>query len=80
MAIEKVRKLARKASVKEARILKDLESYYKGECSLDYTANRLKIPLRALMEFMTRQGLPHYWDKEDGKRGLKRISEIRSSL
>ena len=80
MAIEKVKKLAKKASVKEAGILKGLEGYYKGECSLDYTAGRLKIPLRALMEFMTRQGLPYYWDKEDGKRGLRRISEIRSTL
>ena len=69
-----------KTSIKEARILEGLQSYYSGECSLGYTAERLKMPLIALMEFMTRQGLPHYWDKEDGKRGLKRISEIRSTL
>jgi predicted HTH domain antitoxin len=79
MAIEKVKKVAKKASVKEAKILDGLESYYKGECSLGYTASRLKIPLRAFMEFMTRQGLPYYWEEEDGKRGLKRILEIRSA-
>ncbi|MGH9921127.1 MAG: hypothetical protein ACRD38_00085 [Nitrososphaerales archaeon] len=69
-----------KTSIKEAKILKDLKSYYKSECSLGYTADRLRIPSRTLMEFMTRQGLPYYWDKEDGKRGLRRISEIRSTL
>lgn len=80
MAIEKVKKVAKKASIKEANILKGLESYYKGECSLGYTAKRLNMPLRALMEFMTRHGLPHYWDEEDKKRGLKRISQIRSTV
>jgi len=80
MAIEKVKKLAKKASVKESRILQGLEGYYKGEYSLEYTASRLNMPLRALMEFMTKHGLPHYWEEEDRKRGLKRISEIRSAL
>lgn len=74
----KVKKLA-KASIKESRILEGLEGYYKGECSLGYTASKLKIPLRALMEFMTKQDLPYYWEEEDGKRGLERISEIRSA-
>ncbi len=40
MAIEKVKKLAKKASLKEAMILEGLESYYKGECSLGYTASK----------------------------------------
>jgi len=79
MAIEKVKKLAKKASIKEARILEGLEGYYNGEYSLGYTASKLKIPLRALMEFMTKHGLPYYGDEEDGKRGLERISEIRSA-
>jgi hypothetical protein len=80
VAIEKIKKVAKKASIKESKILEGLESYYKGECSLGYTASKLKIPLRALMEFMTRYDLPYYWDGQDGKRGLKRILEIRSNL
>jgi len=80
MAIEKVKKLAKKASMKEAKILVGLESYYKGECSLGYTASKLKMPLRALMEFMTKHGLPNYWEEEDRERGLRRISEIRSTV
>ena len=75
----KVRKAARKASAKESKILESLIVYYKGECSLGYTANRLKMPLRALMEFMMRNELPQYWQEEDGKRGLRRLSELRSS-
>jgi hypothetical protein len=75
----KVRKAARKASAKESKILESLIGYYKGECSLGYTANKLKMPLRALMEFMMRNELPQYWQEEDGKRGLRRLSELRST-
>lgn len=64
MAIEKVSKVA-KASIKKAKILEGLEGYYKGECSLGYTASKLKMPLRPLMEFMTKHGVPPYWEKED---------------
>ncbi len=80
MGITEVKKLAKKAQLKEFKILEGLEHYYKGEYSLGYTAKRLKIPLRALMEFMTKQDLPYYWKEQDRKRGLKRISEIRPCL
>jgi hypothetical protein len=53
--------------------------YYKGGCSLGYTADKLNMPLRALMEFMMRDKLPQYWQKEDGEKGLSRLSELRSS-
>jgi hypothetical protein len=52
--------------------------YYKGECSLGYTADKLDMPIRALMEFMMRNKLPQYWQEEDGKKGLSRLSELRS--
>lgn len=74
----KVRKAARKASTKESKILQSLVMYYKGECSLGYVANKLDMPLRALMEFMMRNKLPQYWQEEDGKKGLSRLSELRS--
>lgn len=73
-----MKKAAKQASIKEARILKSLETYYKGECSLGYTADKLKMPLRALMEFMIRHDLPQYW-QEDRARGLKKLSEIHST-
>lgn len=79
MAVARVKKAAKQASIKEARILKGLESYYKGECSLGYTADKLKMPLRALMEFMIKHGLPLYWEEEDRARGLKKLLEIRST-
>ena len=75
----KVRRAARKASNKESKILQSLVLYYKGECSLGYTANKLKMPIRALMEFMMRNELPQYWQEEDGKRGLRRLTELRSA-
>jgi hypothetical protein len=50
--------------------------YYKGECSLGYIANKLNMPLRALMEFMMRNKLPQYWQKEDGETGLSRLAEL----
>ncbi len=74
-----MKKAARQASMKEARILKGLESYYKGECSLGYVADRLRMPLRALMEFMIKNELPQYWQEEDRIRGLEKLSEIRST-
>ncbi len=80
MAIAKVKKAAKQASIKEARILKGLESYYKGECSLGYTADKLKLPLRALMEFMIKHDLPQYWQEEDRVKGLKKLAEIRSAM
>lgn len=76
----KVRKAAKQASAKESKILQSLVGYYKGECSLGYTANKLKMPLRALMEFMIKHGLPQYWQEEDGKKGLDRLAELRSAL
>lgn len=80
MATQKVTRLTKTASSKEANILEGLESYYKGECSLGYVAQKLRIPLRDLMGFTTKQRLPHYWAEEDAKRGLKRISDLRSAL
>jgi hypothetical protein len=76
----KVRKAARKASAKESKILRSLVGYYKGEYSLGYTANKLKMPLRALMEFMIKHDLPQYWNEEDGKKGLSRLAELSSTL
>jgi hypothetical protein len=52
--------------------------YYNGKCSLGYIADKLNMPLRALMEFMMRNRLPQYWQKEDGEKGLNRLSELRS--
>jgi hypothetical protein len=72
-------KSAREA-VKETKILKCLQDYYKEECSLGYTANKLKMPLRALVEFMIKHDLPQYWQEEDRKIGLKRLAEVRSAL
>ena len=80
MAIQKVTRLAKVASLKETKILEGLESYYNGECSLGYLARKLRIPLRSLMEFMAKQRLPYYWEEEDAKKGLKRLSELRSAL
>ena len=80
MATQKVTKFAKVSSLKETRILEGLESYYKAESSLGYVARRLRIPLRALMEFMTKQRLPYYWEEEDAQRGLRRLSELRSAL
>jgi hypothetical protein len=80
LAVARVKKAARQASAKEARILKGLASYYTGECSLGYTADKLKMPLRALMEFMIKHDLPQYWHEEDRVRGLEKLSEIRSAV
>ncbi len=79
-AATKVRKAAKQASAKEEKILASLVGYYKGECSLGYAANKLKMPLRALMEFMIKHDLPQYWREEDGKKGLHRLAELQSIL
>lgn len=75
----RVRKAAKQASAKESKILQGLVGYYKGEYSLAYAANKLRIPLRALMEFMIKHGLPQYWQEEDGKKGLGRLARLHSA-
>ena len=80
MALARVRKAATQASAKETKILQGLVGYYQGECSLGYTASRLRMPLRALMEFMIKHSLPQYWQEEDGRKGLSRLAELRSAL
>lgn len=57
-----------------------LENYYRDEYSLGYAAEKINMPLRALMEFMRKYELPYYSDSSDAEEGLKRISMIRSML
>lgn len=80
MALEKLQRYARTASKKEVMVLDTLENYYRGEYSLGYVAEKVNMPLRALMEFMQKYELPYYSDASDAKEGLKRISMIRSTL
>lgn len=80
MALEKFQRYARTASKKEVKVLDTLENYYRGEYSLGYIAEKVNMPLRALMEFMQKYELPYYSDSSDAKEGLKRISVIRSTL
>ena len=44
MALERVKRFSKIASVRESRILGGLEAYYRGEGSLGYVAGELKIP------------------------------------
>lgn len=81
MAVERLqRKYAKAASKREEGILEGLESYYSDEYSLGYLAEQLRMPLRALMEFMEKHQLPYYSDAEDRKKGLKKVGMIRSTL
>ncbi len=80
MAVEKVRRYAKSASKREVRVLDSLGNYYRGECSLGHAAEEVDMPLRAVMESMQKYRLPYYSDASDAKQGLKRISEIRSTL
>lgn len=80
MEVGKLEKYAKTAFKKELRVLRELERYYKGECSLGYASKQAGIPLRALMDFMQKYELPYFWDSRDSKEGLKRLSEIRAAL
>jgi predicted HTH domain antitoxin len=80
MALGKLQKYAKAASKKEDALLDGLEQYYRGQCSLGYAAKTAGIPVRALMDYMQKHKLPYYSDASDAKEGLKRISEIRSTI
>jgi len=80
MALEKLQRYAKTASKKEAKVLDSLTNYYRGEYSLEHVAKTANMPLRAVMEFIQKHGLPYYSDASDTEEGLRRISEIRSTL
>jgi len=80
MALEKLRKYSKITSRKELELVNSLVSYYRGERSLGHAAEPVNMPLRAVMEFMQRYGLPYYWDASDTEVDLRRISKIRSTV
>ena len=80
MALEKLQRYAKAALIKEQHILDALDNYYRGEYSLGYAAEKVNIPLRALMEFMQKHELPYLSDSSDAKEGMKKIAKIRETL
>lgn len=80
MALEKLQRYAKTATKKEVEVLDSLEAYYKGKCSLGSAAETVNMPLRAVMEYMQKHRLPYLSNASDAKEGLRRISEIRSTL
>jgi len=80
MALEKPQRYAKTAFKMELKFLDGLTTYYRGESSLGHVAEAVDMPLRAVMEFMQKHKLPYYWDASDSQEGLRRISELRSSL
>jgi hypothetical protein len=64
------------ASQKEKKLLDNLQKYYKSDFSLEYVAKAAHVPLRAVIEFMSKNKLPYYSDKVDTEEGLKKISVV----
>jgi len=80
MALKKLQRYAEDASKMEREVLDSLTNYYQGKYSLGHVAETVDMPLRAVIEFMRKYKFPYYSDSSDAEEGLKRISEIRSSL
>jgi predicted DNA-binding protein YlxM (UPF0122 family) len=80
MALGKLEKYAKTATQKETKLLDSLAKYYRGDYSLGYMAEKVHMPLRAVMEFMQKHRLPYYSDSTDTEEGLRRITEIRTTL
>lgn len=78
MAVEAdVKKLADEASELYARILDGLEQYYRSDITFGLLAERLRMPVRGLIEFMQRYKLPYKGGEGDRERGLAALARIQ---
>lgn len=80
MAVEAdVKKQAEEASELHSRILDGLERYYQSDITFGLLAEMLRMPVRALVEFMQRHKLPYKGGEGDRERGLAALAQIRQS-
>lgn len=77
MAVEAdVKKLGEEASELYSRILDGLQEYYRSDITFGLVAERLNMPIRALIEFMQRYRLPYKGGEEDREKGLAAIGKL----
>lgn len=72
-----VKDLADKASGLYIRVLSGLEEYYRSDITFGLLAEKLHLPLRALIEFMQRYRLPYKGGEGDRERGLASLARMR---
>jgi hypothetical protein len=78
MAVEAdMKNLAKDASDRYARILDGLEEYYRSDMTFGLLAEKLRVPARALIEFMRRYKLPYKGGEGDRERGLAALANMR---
>lgn len=78
MAVEAdVKNLAEEASDLYARILDGLEEYYGSDMTFGLLAEKTRMPVRALIEFMQRYRLPYKGGEGDRERGLATLASMR---
>ncbi len=75
-----VKQRARQASLRRGKIVEGLAEYYEGDMTVGALAERLGIPLRALIDFMQRHALPYKSGDEDRKLGLKIVHQIFNEI
>jgi len=80
MAVEiEVKRIAQESDEKHMKILDSLEEYYRGDVTIGYIAEKARIPLRAIIEFMRAHRLPYDSSERDREEGLKKISAMRKT-
>ncbi len=47
---------------------------------MGYAAKTAGVPVRAMMDYIQKHELPYYTGVSDGEEGLRKVSQIRSSL
>jgi hypothetical protein len=80
MAVEAdVKKQGEEASELYSRILDGLEGYYQSDITFGLLAEKLRVPVRGLIEFMQRYKLPYKGGEGDRERGLAALAKIRQT-
>jgi hypothetical protein len=71
-----VKDLADEASGLYIKVLSGLEEYYRSDITFGLLAEKLHLPLRALIEFMQRYRLPYKGGKGDREKGLATLARM----
>ena len=72
-----VRKLGEEASALYSRILDGLQEYYGSDVTFGLVAEKIRMSVRGLIEFMQRYRLPYKGGEGDREKGLALIAKLR---
>lgn len=71
-----VEQISQEALERHQKIARGLEEYYRSNMTIGLLAEKLNIPLRALIDFMQKYGLPYKGGAGDKEKGIQRVRKM----